>query len=88
MSIGYYIYPSMTNTINYLKSTGEYKLFASDDEIEYVSVESCKNIGIIESQTYGWNPSFYSHQFIYMIKLCCRGLALKAFCTIIYFRRN
>ena len=64
MSIGYYIYPSMTNTINYLKSTGEYKLFASDDEIEYVSVESCKNIGIIESQTYGWNPSFYSHQFI------------------------
>lgn len=42
---GYYIYPSMTNTVNYLKSTGEYDLLRSpDDKITSVSIEKCKSV--------------------------------------------
>lgn len=61
---GYYIYPSMTNTINYLKSTGEYELFApKPDEIESVSIDTVKSIrqkqfGIVDGNAY--TP----HQFI------------------------
>lgn len=42
---GYFIYPSMRNTIDYLKSTGEYDLFApADDTILSVKIEKCSNI--------------------------------------------
>lgn len=45
---GYYIYESMTNTVNYLKGTGEYDYFYFDRNekapIESVSVEKCSNI--------------------------------------------
>lgn len=60
--IGYYIYPSMTNTVNYLKSTGEYELFAANDEIESVTIESCKNIR--EELFKSWSSdSIFSHLF-------------------------
>lgn len=48
---GYYIYPSMTNTVNYLKSTGEYKLFEVKDKIKYVTVESEKSIAEMQART-------------------------------------
>ncbi len=42
---GYYIYPSMTNTVKYLKSTGEYELFAPQSgEIESISINTVKTI--------------------------------------------
>lgn len=71
---GYYIYPSMKNTVNYLKSTGEYKLFGVDKAIESVSVESCKNIresqyadeGYPTSYLFtGTNQNFYSPDNFY-----------------------
>ncbi len=59
---GYYIYPSMTNTVKYLKSTGEYELFtAAPDEIESISIDTVKSI---RSKNPWQNDSFLSHQFI------------------------
>lgn len=59
---GYYIYPSMTNTIKYLKSTGEYELFApKPDEIESISINTVKSI---RSKNPWQDDSFLSHQFI------------------------
>lgn len=59
---GYYIYPSMTNTIKYLKSTGEYELFApAPDEIESISIDTVKSI---RSKIPWQDDSFLSHQFI------------------------
>jgi hypothetical protein len=52
---GYYIYPSMTNTINYLKSTGEYSLFVDDGEITSVSIQSVENI--LDSDGYSINDT-------------------------------
>lgn len=48
---GYYIYPSMTNTVNYLKSTGEYKLLEVKDKIKYVTVESEKSIAEMQAKS-------------------------------------
>ncbi len=39
---GFYIYPSMTNTVNYLKSTGEYKYFDDNITEGLVSVQAMK----------------------------------------------
>lgn len=47
---GWYIYPSMKNTVDYLKSTGEYKLFEVDDEIESVSINSSKSIKLRQTK--------------------------------------
>lgn len=61
--IGYYIYPSMTNTVAYLKSTGEYELFKMNDQIESVTVRRCGDIR--ESQFESWGAdSFVLHQFV------------------------
>lgn len=54
---GWYIYPSMENTVNYLKSTGEYKLFEVQDEVESVSIASFKSIKGRQAQN--WNNIFY-----------------------------
>lgn len=59
---GWYIYPSMVNTVNYLKSTGEYKLFEVQDEIESVSIASCKSI--VTRYAKDWNNIYdISRQF-------------------------
>ncbi|MCH5321422.1 MAG: hypothetical protein J1E36_06635 [Eubacterium sp.] len=61
---GYYIYPSMTNTINYLKSTGEYALFApTPDEIESISIDTVKSIRKKQFGLFDGN-SYTPHQFI------------------------
>lgn len=39
---GFYIYPSMTNTVNYLKSTGEYNYFEDDITEGLVSIQAIK----------------------------------------------
>lgn len=60
---GYYIYPSMTNTVSYLKSTGEYDLFApQEDEILSISIEKCSAVRDKQFETWGSN-STVSHQF-------------------------
>lgn len=41
---GFYVYPSMTNTVNYLKSTGELALFTSSKEIKSVTVSTVDNV--------------------------------------------
>lgn len=41
-TVSYNIYPSMTNTINYLKSTGEYDLITEDDAIEKYEITSAQ----------------------------------------------
>lgn len=61
---GYYIYPSMTNTVAYLKSTGEYELFKEkDEEIVSISIEKCRNIRNTQIGDWG-SDSFVTHQFI------------------------
>lgn len=62
---GYFIYPSMTNTIDYLKSTGEYELFAATpDEIESISIDT---VGAIRKKQFGIfgeaSNSYASHLF-------------------------
>ncbi|MDE5985009.1 MAG: hypothetical protein K2H13_07135 [Eubacterium sp.] len=61
---GYYIYPSMTNTINYLKSTGEYDLFLPhEDEIISISIEKCSVVRDTQFELWGSN-AMVSHQFV------------------------
>lgn len=61
---GYYLYPSMTNTVNYLKSTGEYDLFApKEDEILSISVEKCGKVRDQQFETWGSNATI-SYQFV------------------------
>lgn len=60
---GYYIYPSMTNTVNYLKSTGEYDLLAvPEDEILSVSIEKCAAVRDKQFELWG-SDTVVSHQF-------------------------
>lgn len=54
---GWYLYPSMINTVNYLKSTGEYTLFEVKDEIESVSIAGYKSIKARQAKD--WNNVFY-----------------------------
>lgn len=66
---GYYIYPSMTNTVNYLKSTGEYDLFApQEDEILSISIEKCRIVRDKQFETWG-NNSTISYQFVTLNQL-------------------
>lgn len=41
-TITFYIYPSMANTINYLKSTGEYSILKPDDSLERYNITSAR----------------------------------------------
>lgn len=60
---GYYIYPSMTNTVNYLKSTGEYDLFApKEDEILSISIEKCGAVRAKQFESWGSDATI-SYQF-------------------------
>lgn len=66
---GYYIYPSMTNTVNYLKSTGEYDLLApQEDEILSISLEKCGTVRAKQFETWG-SDSVISHQFMTLNQL-------------------
>jgi len=62
---GYYIYESMTNTVNYLKDTGEYDYFGSNEEalIESISVEKCSTIIDAQFAYYQYNDYTNSRLF-------------------------
>lgn len=61
----FYLYDSMENTVNYLKSTGEYAYFKTDitDSIDSVSVEKVSNIIATQKDDYDY--------YVNMTRLFC-----------------